>query len=93
MPRAVGIDHLVLSVGGGGAVVQPTMLRRESTATSASAIFFIGGSPYEWRDLISGTAPFSSAGKPHSRLFASRRAGTFICRKRISLIFASLFAL
>jgi len=29
------------TIGGGGAVVQPAMLRRESIATSARASFFI----------------------------------------------------
>ena len=39
--RMLSSRHPFVTVGGGGAVVQPAMLRRESTATIASASFFI----------------------------------------------------
>jgi hypothetical protein len=43
LPQKLSSYQPFVVIGGGGAVVQPAMLRRDSTATSASASFFIGG--------------------------------------------------
>jgi hypothetical protein len=53
------------TIGGGGEVTQPAMLRRESAATSARAGFLMKLSHMDAADLSAKRG--TSAQKPHSR--------------------------
>jgi hypothetical protein len=58
-------NYPFVTIGGGGMLVQPAMLRSESTATSARAIFIAEPSLVMTRNTYRRSAWSSSAEKPH----------------------------